>query len=272
MTEYDVTDFQTDVIEKSFEQPVLVDFWAPWCGPCRVIGPVLERLAADPRARWMLAKINTDEQPQLSMQYGIRGIPAVKLFSNGQVVDEFVGVRPEAEIRRWLDEAIPSGDRQEMLFIQELIHRGDSPRAEELLHDVLDRRPDAVEARFLLARIVAPRSLDEASAWIEGTEAPDLAGRQFQEGLSLLAALKRHAADTAALPASPGRADYLAAAAALAANDIDTTLARLIDVIVRDRYFQDDAARKACVALFDVLGASHPLTKKHRRLFEMALY
>ena len=88
---YDIQDFQKEVIEKSFDKPVLVDFWAEWCGPCKVLGPVLERLAEKYRDQWVLAKVNTEHFPQLAMQYNIRGIPNVKLFINGKVVDEFTG-------------------------------------------------------------------------------------------------------------------------------------------------------------------------------------
>ena len=105
---HEVKDFQKDVIDKSFDKPVLVDFWAEWCAPCRMIGPVLEKLAEENKGNWELVKVDTDNNQQVAMKYGVRGIPNVKLFRNGEVINEFTGALPEQAIKEWLKKSIPS--------------------------------------------------------------------------------------------------------------------------------------------------------------------
>ncbi len=268
---YDVTDFQQEVVEASHERPVLVDFWAPWCGPCRALGPVLERLAAEQSA-WRLAKVNTDEHPDDARRYGVRGIPAVKLFSEGTVVDEFTGALPEPAVRRWLERVLPSKAKKLLGQSETLLAEGRPAEAALLLREALIYEPGHVEVQIRLAQALAFDAPEEAAALAQDADAarPDLL--QIKEAVLTIARLLRLAAHPDELPASDARADYAAALSALADSDFDAALDGFIRVVQKSRAYDDDGARKACVALFTLLSSEHEAVRRHRRTFDMALY
>jgi putative thioredoxin len=263
----DVSNFEEQVLQASREKPVLVDFWAPWCGPCRQLGPILERLADEPGAPFTLAKLNTDEDQATAMRYGIRSIPAVKLFVDGEVVDEFIGALPEAQVRTWLQRAIPSETRRLVQEARDALAGGDDAQAEALLEKAMALEPANAEAALLLAKLVVFK--DPARA----TQLSHTHGANYAEAEAIrrvAEALTEGAPSD--LPEDPARAPYAAALAALQDGDTDVALAQLVDSIRRNRHFHDDAARKLALALFSVLGDKHPLTQKHRRALERALF
>lgn len=262
-------DFQTDVIEASRQRPVLVDFWAPWCGPCRVLGPTLDKLADEAGGRWTLVKVNTDEAPGLMQQYGIRGIPAVKLFVDGAVAAEFTGALPEHVLRQWLDEHLPSPARKHANAAEAAWEAGDRDTARAELEAALadpesETAPWADAARSRLARLLAFEDGERARSLVGDLHTPEADAVRI-----VLDALDRDPAD---LPDGPARQPVAEALTALQGGDLDTAIARLIDAIRTDRYYDDDGARKLTVALFQTRGEADPVVKKHRPAFNMSLY
>jgi len=268
---YEVTDFQTEVIQASYDIPVLVDFWASWCGPCRQLSPTLEGLA-DEAETWALVKVNTDEHPTEARQYGVRGIPNVKLFVDGTVEAEFTGALPKHAIRKWLDEHLPTETTSRVREARQALEAGDEETAVELLEEVVDTNGDHPEAKVIMARALAFRDPERARTLADAADVAEPSLRQTREAVQTITRLVALADDAEDLTDDPARDPCLQGASALAAKDFDTAAQRFIEAVQANRHFDDDGPRRACVALFTLLGPDHEVTKTHRRTFDMALY
>jgi putative thioredoxin len=236
----DVTDatFQTEVLDRSQTTPVVVDLWAPWCGPCRQLGPILEKVVDETGGQVVLAKVNVDDNPQVSQAFRVQGIPAVYALSGGKVVDGFVGAQPEGPVRSFVERLLPSADEQK---IEQLVAAGD----EDSLRNALDLQHDHHDAIVALAELLAHRrtdgDIDEATALLERVpETPEI---------RRVAALVRTGGDT---------------------KPADEITAKLDDLL--DRVKGDDDARQEFVDLLEVLGPDDPRTTDYRKQLTQRLF
>lgn len=268
----EIGDFQREVIEASHQSPVVVDFWAPWCGPCRMLGPVLERLADDAGGKWRLAKLNTDENPDVSARFGIRSIPAVKMFVDGEVVDEFIGALPEPQVRQWLSNSLPGPNRALLGQAEAFLLQNDQAAAEMTLRQALDIDPQDAKARCLLASLVVFSKPEEARELLSDVHILDEPYFTTRQAVHTLLRAFEQSHDDSGPPESPVKGMYLTTVKALQRADFDSAMPALIDVLRRDRHYADDAARKLGVAVFAILGPKHAVTQKYRRTFDMTLF
>ncbi|MCB0686387.1 MAG: tetratricopeptide repeat protein, partial [Saprospiraceae bacterium] len=239
----------------------------PWCGPCRVLGPTIEQLATESKGAWELVKINTEEDQELAYQYGIRSIPNVKMFYKGEVVAEFAGALPRQQIVQWLDENLPSADKQEWSDMQESLKKLSSKDGVNALSDFLVQHPGHPEASLHLARLQALTDPVAAKAIVADIKMGDPAYEVVEDigSLSELATLTdtNHGGLTQELQL---------ASIDLTADQIEQAVQRIIEVVKKDKSIHNDLPRRAGIAIFRLLGGQHPITKKYRRLFDMVLY
>jgi putative thioredoxin len=243
----DVTEnnFEAAVLDRSHSLPVVVDFWAEWCAPCRQLGPVLEREASKRSGKLELVKLDVDANPTISRSYGIQGIPAVKAFRNGRVVAEFVGAQPSAAVERFLDSLLPSE-------AELLAQKGD----EDSLRAAVELEPGHADAAVQLARILHRRGQDQEALEVLG----NVRGSFAADGLSARIRLERS-----------GVPDLSRAFAALDTGDHEQALEMLIEAIALARGSRHDI-RRVVVGILDELGLDDPLATTSRTRLASALY
>ena len=272
----DVTqdDFESVVLHGSQQTPVLVDFWADWCAPCKQLAPVLESLAEEYQGAFLLAKVDTEANQMLSAQVGVRSLPTVLLVKEGQVVDHFMGALPEGEIREFLNKHIEAPAVDGMTLANELMSEGDLEGAVEAFKALVEADQDNHEAYLGLAEALEQKGqFDDALAIV--TRLPEeFSANPVVQRLNAQAQLQDLVEDAPSLfeceirfeqnPEDP-EAQYFLAARLAQAGQLDQAIEQLIEMVRQHRDYRDDGARLLLLKLFELLGKEHPAVRAGRR-------
>jgi putative thioredoxin len=272
--------FERDVLLASQKVPVLVDFWAPWCAPCRALKPILEKLAGEYQGRFLLARVDSDEYPQLSARFGVRSIPNVKAFVDGKLADEFTGALPESGVRAFIDRLIPTPGEKLRRTARALVTQGDFDEAERHLRSAVELEPDNHAVRLDLVELLLAKNshaeADEMFAPIPERERDERADRLY----SVLAFWKKSqqlpaiGKLEAKLTANPDDLPSLLALGERLVADrrYEPALAALLKVVRKDRGALRTSARKLMVEVFNLAEDQAALVGEYRKLLAGALY
>ena len=268
-------DFDTKVVAASHKQPVVIDFWAPWCAPCKVLKPILEKLEGEYKGKFLLAKVNSDENHEIAARYAVRGIPSVKAMVDGKIVNEFTGALPESMVRDWLDKIIPSPAEELRREAQQQSEAGDLDGALQKLTEASTLDADNEWVRVDAAEILlAMGNPDDAQPLLDSLKDPDILkdARVLQLKAQVRLAEMREEGESEA---------ELAAVISMNENDLESRLKlanvliaankpaegmdQLLEIVRRDRKFKDDIGRKTLLDVFNLLGGQHELVAEYRR-------
>ncbi len=269
-----VENFQSLVLENSFKQPVLVDFWADWCQPCKTLMPMLAKLADEYAGKFHLAKVDTEAQQQLAAHFQIKSLPTMKLFVNGQQVDERMGALPESEIRAFIDQYLTSETDILMTAARNASDEGNTQQALDIMNQALAKEPENANLKIDIAQLVRAQGDNEGALSL--LDSLDEEGNKKEAAIKLRAEIEladrikdlppieeveqKLAANPDDLEALVDRANHL-----IAQGGHEDAMLCLLRVMTLDRSFQDDAGRNGLLALFDMLGGEHPSVQKYRR-------
>jgi len=268
-------DFEEQVVEASFRQPVVIDFWAPWCAPCKVLKPILEKLAGEYGGKFKLAKVNSDENQEIAARYAVRGIPSVKAMVDGKIVNEFTGALPESAVRDWLDKIIPSPAEELRREAQQLAATGDVDSALQRLAEATELDPNDEWVRVDAAELLlAQHNAEGAQRLLDTLKDPDILkdARVLQLKAHVRLSEMKSEGDSEAVLAAAVNANendlesrLKLANVLIAANRAAEGMDQLLEIVRRDRGFRDDIGRKTLLDVFNLLGGQGELVAAYRR-------
>jgi putative thioredoxin len=273
---YDVSEpeFAARVLEASKQVPVLVDFWASWCGPCKMLAPTLTKLADAYNGRFMLAKVNTDEEPRLAREYGVRALPTVKVFKDGRVVDEFMGVLPESAVRAVIERHVEHESDKLRRQAEASLEAGDTATARRLLEEAAELDPDNPAVKIATAKMLMFTGAADRAQFIlqslpvDVSMNPEVKRLQAQIGFAQVASTA--AFDESELERIVStdpkdlQARYRLSAKKVLRGDYEGALEQLFEILRQDRSFEDDAGRRGMLSVFEILGGSGELVSRYR--------
>jgi len=264
-------DFEYQVLAYSQHIPVVVDFWAEWCVPCRTLGPMLERLTLEAGGTFRLAKVNVDQNQNLSLRYNVRSIPAVKAFRDGKMVSEFVGMQPEPKLKEWFRALAPSSTDLLLEKGLSLISEGEWVSSQEAFQEILKVNPDSAPALFGLAKsILAQGQVDKAQRILQSLPP----SREFARAEALLpltqALIRQQNGENN--HDQPLEAAYQRALRLILRGNIPASLDGLLDILREDKYFRDGEVRQVILGLFELMGDENPVTRQYRQELASVLF
>lgn len=273
--------FDTGVLEKSRQTLVVVDFWADWCAPCRVLMPLLQKLADDYQGKFLLAKVNTDTETELAAQWGIRSLPTVKFFKNGEVVDEFLGAQPESVIRSIIEQYLPRESDTLRMEAQAAVQAGDIVKAVSLLRQALSEDPDQLTIKIELAdallRNGQPEDAENILECLPLQEREEEAVKAIEAKIELARAQQSAPSQSELIGRIATNPDdlssrHLLGASYAADGNYTAALEQFFEIMKRDRRFENDIGRRSLLNVFKLLGADNELVKQYRRKMAPLLY
>jgi putative thioredoxin len=264
--------FGDEVLQRSFDVPVVVDFWAPWCAPCRTLGPILERAAIEAGGAFRLARVNVDDNPQLSIRFGVQGIPAVKAFRQGEVVSEFVGAQPEPVVHRFLERVAPAEVDAGLVRALGLQAARHWAKAEAAFRDVLAREETNPAASLGLVEclLMQARGQQAKAALVDFPPSTEWATAEKLRPLAEW--LARAASLEPADPDDPLETQYLQAGRLIGLGNLEAAMDGLLDVLRSDKDYRGGQARLALLGLFALLGDEDRLTRAYREELASILF